>query len=101
MGLCFCRVAAVAAGSWHTLFVAEAAGGGTVCPPELKVRTPAHTKQPGWYDQFESRVTQVLSCGWGAHGQLGHPQLQRCNVPTVIEGALQCQQHRGWLLGGS
>ena len=25
--------------------------------PELKVRTPAHTKQLGWYVEFESRVT--------------------------------------------
>ena len=30
------------------------------CPPGLKVRTPAHTKHPGWYLEFESRVTQ---CG--------------------------------------
>ena len=29
-----------------------------VCPPDLKVRTPAHTKQLGWYVEFESRVTQ-------------------------------------------
>ena len=29
----------------------------TICPPELKVRTPAHTKQLGWYLEFESRVT--------------------------------------------
>ena len=29
-----------------------------VCPPELKVRTPAHTKQLGWYVEFESRVAQ-------------------------------------------
>ena len=28
-----------------------------VCPPELKVRTPAHTKQLGWYVEFEFRVT--------------------------------------------
>ena len=28
-----------------------------LCHPELKVRTPAHTKQPGWYVEFESRVT--------------------------------------------
>ena len=28
-----------------------------VCPPELKVMTPAHTKQLGWYAEFESRVT--------------------------------------------
>ena len=27
------------------------------CPPELKVRTPAHTKHLGWYLVFESRVT--------------------------------------------
>ena len=26
-------------------------------PPELKVRTPAHTKNLGWYVEFESRVT--------------------------------------------
>ena len=25
-------------------------------PPELKVRTPAHTKHMGWYLEFESRV---------------------------------------------
>ena len=30
---------------------------GSLCPPELKVRTPAHTKQLGWYVEFESRVT--------------------------------------------
>ena len=30
-------------------------------PSELKVRTPPHTKQPGWYVGFESRVTQVPS----------------------------------------
>ena len=29
-----------------------------LCPPELKVRTPAHTKQPGWCVQFESRVAK-------------------------------------------
>ena len=29
-----------------------------VCPPELKVRTPAHTKHPGWHLESESRVTQ-------------------------------------------
>ena len=29
-------------------------------PPELKARTPAHTKQLGWYVEFGSRVTQVL-----------------------------------------
>ena len=28
-----------------------------ICPPELKVRTPAHTKHSGWYLEFESRVT--------------------------------------------
>ena len=51
----------------------EAAGGGDpsgepglrcadgLCPPELKVRTPAHTKQLGWYVEFESRVTQGFS----------------------------------------
>ena len=32
----------------------------SVCPPELKVRTPAHTEHPGWYLEFESRVTQVV-----------------------------------------
>ena len=30
----------------------------SVCPPELKVRTPAHTEHPGWYLEFESRVTR-------------------------------------------
>ena len=29
-----------------------------IYPPELKVRTPVHTKQLGWYVEFESRVTQ-------------------------------------------
>ena len=29
------------------------------CPPELKVSTPAHTKQLGWHVEFESRVTHV------------------------------------------
>ena len=29
-----------------------------VCPPELKARGPAHTKQLGWYAEFESRVMQ-------------------------------------------
>ena len=28
--------------------------------PELKVRTPAHTKHPGWYLEFEFRLTQVM-----------------------------------------
>ena len=28
-----------------------------LCPPELTVRTPAHTKQLGWCVEFESRVT--------------------------------------------
>ena len=28
-------------------------------PPKLKVRTPAHTKQLGWYVDFESRVTHL------------------------------------------
>ena len=32
-----------------------------VCPPELKVRTPAHTKHSGWYLEFESRVTDGIS----------------------------------------
>ena len=32
----------------------------SVCPPELKVRTPAHAKQLGWYVEFESRVTQAV-----------------------------------------
>ena len=31
-----------------------------VCPPELKVRAPAHAKQLGWHVEFESRVTQAL-----------------------------------------
>ena len=31
-----------------------------VCPPELKVRTPARTKQPGWYVEFESWVTHLV-----------------------------------------
>ena len=30
-----------------------------VCPPELKVRTPAYAKNLGWYLEFEFRVTQV------------------------------------------
>ena len=33
----------------------------TVCPPELKVRTPAHAKQLGRYVEFESRLTQVTA----------------------------------------
>ena len=32
---------------------------GCVCPPEIKVRTPAHTKQLGWYVEFEFRVTHA------------------------------------------
>ena len=35
-----------------------------VCPPELKVSSPAHTKQLGWYVEFESRVTQADSDGY-------------------------------------
>ena len=31
-----------------------------LCPPEPKVRTPAHTRQLGWYLEFESRVTQCV-----------------------------------------
>ena len=36
-------------------------GASPVCPPELKVRTPAHAKYPGWYVEFESRVTHCIS----------------------------------------
>ena len=32
-----------------------------LCPPELKVRTSAHTKNLGWYLDFESRVTHRAS----------------------------------------
>ena len=39
--------------------------------PELKVRTPAHTKQLGWYVEFESRVTHV-------HGTTGFPFAASC-----------------------
>ena len=42
----------------------------THCPPELKVRTPAHTKQLGWYVELESRVTQ------SGHRQ----QVDRCRL---------------------
>ena len=34
------------------------AADGQACPPELKVRTPAHAKHRGWCVEFESRVTQ-------------------------------------------
>ena len=33
--------------------------GSSVCPPELKVRTPAHTEHLGWYLEFKFRVTQA------------------------------------------
>ena len=32
-----------------------------LCPPKLKVRTPAHAKHLGWYLEFEFRVTQTQS----------------------------------------
>ena len=35
----------------------HALGKDSVCPPELKVRTPAHARHPGWCLEFESRVT--------------------------------------------
>ena len=34
---------------WAKMAIWAALDRGTLCPPELKVRTPAHTKQLGWY----------------------------------------------------
>ena len=38
-----------------------ASGRAPVCPPGLKVRTPAHTKQLGWCLEFEFRVTHIAA----------------------------------------
>ena len=40
----------------------------TLCPPELKVRTPARAIQLGWYVEFESRVTHPQSEPLSWHG---------------------------------
>ena len=40
-------------------------------PPELKLSTPAHAKQLGWYLEFESRVTQASSPDSGPGGLAG------------------------------
>ena len=41
-----------------------------ICPPELKVRTPAHTKHLGWYNEFEFQVTHgnPMDSWWGCIG---------------------------------
>ena len=45
-------------GLWER--VAQAARDNQVrCPPELKFRTPAHTKHLGWYLEFELGVTNT------------------------------------------
>ena len=51
-----------------------------LCPPGLKIRTPAHTKHPGWCLEFEFRVTHpskessvpdaTLQCIGSSHGML-------------------------------
>ena len=54
----------------HTATITEGIGasnhkrkGAVCCPPELRVRTPAHAKQLGWYVEFESRVTRGTCSG--------------------------------------
>ena len=50
-----------------------------ICPPELKVRAPAHTKHLGWYLEFESRVTRRPSF---------HPAAGTPSVPADPVGSL-------------
>ena len=59
-----------------TGLVAVARAQQPLCHPELKVRTPAHTKHPGWYPECETRRT---------HRQLGPPRLllEGLHVPAV------------------
>ena len=69
-------------------------------PPELKVRTPAHTKQLGWYVgyvEFESRVTQDTADGEGqrpGHGcHCGGWGSKACGgwaAGTVVREASHC-----------
>ena len=47
-----------------------------LCSPELKVRSPAHTKHPGWYVEFESRV--------GVHRRF-------CRRASVLTGRGNCE----------
>ena len=90
-----------------------------LCPPELKVRTPAHTKHLGWYLEFEFRVTHrtagrassathtqprdCVSSGCGArctgtpclrtHRGPSQPtdQLQHCRLALVAPDSLDCE----------
>ena len=66
-----------------------------VPPPELKVRTPAHTKQPGWYLEFESRVTHRCTRGWrgATHGR------SRSTQPSARAASKTCWGQRLCHLG--
>ena len=62
----------------------------TLCPPELKVRTPAHTKHQGWHLEFEFRVTHRpvsssrLHCRpTAARSEGERPALALCDASTV------------------
>ena len=47
-------------------------------PPELKVRTPAHTKHLGWYLEFVFRVAHPMcSSMFGKRAMLPSPTLSR------------------------
>ena len=83
----------------------------TVCPPELKVRTPARTKHLGWYVEFEFWVTQAtfqshvdepaiaaLAKWYGAQPVFSGAVVRRC----ILDLASSWQSHypAGWRAGG-
>ena len=71
------------------------AHGAHVCPPELKVMSPAHTKQLGWYLEFEFRddagmtksrwaSLQTRSGSAAAAGVLSRPRSWRTCLSQLI-----------------
>ena len=59
----------------------------SVCPPELKVSTPAHAKQPGWYLEFEFRVTQELAAVAAKQAARGKPVVSTASQRAECRGS--------------
>ena len=57
----------------------------TLCPPELKVRTPARAKQLGWYADFESRGDAVTPSAANRPSPSRRNQAwpRRCSAPPA------------------